>query len=315
MTREDDTLPEPAARMRFRIVPDDAEPEAIVALTIELDGLPFDPDAGRTVVFRDATGAELTRAELTADSGCIDLGPEPVEVAAPATPGAHVWTAQLEDPTLPDGAAPVTADCALSIRAHQASISVWDVPTAIERAKDFRLRVGIKCPHGCASAGWGFTVHDHNGEVCATGAVGQEPWPGTTSMTHAEVGLTAPNATGAFDWTITAHGADHPCPHLPRTVGFRVNSVPQPDHLLRVEVVDAVTGEPVERARVVAHPYRTLTDAQGVAELRLPAGEHTLFVAGKQYFAFKSVGVLTEDTTIRAEMHVDREFSDADAWA
>lgn len=318
MKEEDDlppTPPEPAIRMWLEVVPETAEPAAVVALTVRFEGLDRDPQADRTVVFRDAAGAELIRAELTAESGCLELGIEPVEVLAPVTPGSHVWSAELEDPTLPDDEGPVTADLTLAVSAHQASVSVWDLPTAIERGRPFQFRVGIKCPHGCPSAGWGFAVHDHEGKPVATGTVGEDSWPGTTGLAHAEVTLTAPDQTGAFDWTVTADGADQPCPHVPRTIGFKVNSVPVPDHVLRVEVVDAVSGAPVEKARVVVHPYRTLTDARGVAELRLPAGEHTLFVAGGQYFAFKSVGALTEDTTIRAEMHVDRAFSDADAWA
>jgi len=49
--------------------------------------------------------------------------------------------------------------------------------------------------------------------------------------------------------------------------------------------------------------------------LRLPKGVYTVFVSGPPYFAYKTTGNLTGDLSLTAEMHVDREFSDADAWS
>ena len=322
----DETPAPPPPRILFRVVPQDPDPGAIVKLEAELENMAPDRRAGRSVSFRNAAGEEMTSANFTEDSGCLKLGIDWIEVAAPSEPGNHVWTAVLIDPTrevvedeeaaegheAPDG---ITADFTLSIQAHKPSLSVWDIPPAIERGNAFTLRVGIKCPHGCPSQGWAFTVHSHDGRELATGAVGDEAWPGTQGLNHAEVALTAPDQIGDFDWTVTANGAEEPCIHAPRSTTFKVHAVPQPDFVLRVEVVDAVTKAPVEKARVVVHPYRTVTNAEGVAELRLPAGDHILFVAGKQYFAFKSEGKLTENSTIRAEMVEDRKFSDADAWA
>lgn len=306
----------PKPRLTLGVRPESAAPQSIVALEISLDGLAADRHAGRTVAFYDAEGVLLTRAELTPESGCLELGIEPVEVAAPAAPGLHRWSAVLEDPDAPEDAEPLVAEFALTVSAHQPSLSVWDIPPAIPRGTGFRLRLGIKCPHGCASHGWSYAIRDHEGRLQAQGQVGAEAWPGTEGLCHAEVALTAPDATGGFDWQVTATAAeDAPCPHVPREQLFRLHSVPRPEHVLRVEVVDAETQAPVDNARVVVHPYRAVTDAQGVAELRLPAGEHTLFVSGRQYFSFKSVGLLNDDQVIRVEMYVDRPFTHADAWA
>ena len=78
--------------------------------------------------------------------------------------------------------------------------------------------------------------------------------------------------------------------------------------------VDLESQTPVEGAKVVAHPYRTLTDAQGRAELRVPGGAYRLFVSGKQYFPFRHDCDVTADVTVRAELAVDRELSDDDIW-
>jgi hypothetical protein len=71
----------------------------------------------------------------------------------------------------------------------------------------------------------------------------------------------------------------------------------------------------VRGARVVVHPYRAVTDAEGVAELRVPKGAYRLFVSGGDYFPFRSDGEIGADVTIRAELDVDRGPSDAELWS
>ena len=94
-----------------------------------------------------------------------------------------------------------------------------------------------------------------------------------------------------------------------------VRVVSAPACRLTVVAVDAKSGKPVEGARVVAHPYRAVTDERGVAEMRVPAGEYRLFVSGKGSIPFRFDGAVTADRTIRAELAQDVELSDADIWA
>ena len=51
-----------------------------------------------------------------------------------------------------------------------------------------------------------------------------------------------------------------------------------------------------------------------MAEGRIPKGEYRLFVSGKKYFPFRSDGEIKTNVTIKAELAVDRELSDADIW-
>jgi hypothetical protein len=201
------------------------------------------------------------------------------------------------------------------IAAHPIALTVWDVPPVLEPGAAFRITLGLKCPCGCDARGWAYQVSDAEGRVMAQGRTGSDPWPGTTGLYHATADLVAPDMTGPQDWTVTALVPDHPTPHAARSLPLRLNLQPWPEVTLRIVAVDAVTGAPVPGARVVAHPYRTLTDADGLAELHLPRGPRTVFVSGAPYFAYKTVGTIEADMTLTAEMHVDRGFSDADAWA
>jgi hypothetical protein len=84
---------------------------------------------------------------------------------------------------------------------------------------------------------------------------------------------------------------------------------------VKVVAVDAASRAPVRGARVVVHPYRSVTDAQGVAELRVPKGTYRLFVSGRDYFPFRSDGEVRADITIQAELDADRGPTDAELWS
>jgi hypothetical protein len=72
---------------------------------------------------------------------------------------------------------------------------------------------------------------------------------------------------------------------------------------------------PIAGAKVVVHPYRALTDADGVAEIRLPKGAYRLFVSGHERFPFRSDGEISGDLTITAELDDDFGPSDAELWS
>ena len=207
---------------------------------------------------------------------------------------------------------------------HATRVVVWDTPPAIERGQRFAVRLGVACSARRPPAGWAVEVRDHDGELRATSALGDEPWPGTDALYHAEVTLTAPEAEGRYTWEATARtdgtdgtdeadGADRA--HAGGSARFGVRVVSPPACLLTVVALDAESGSPVAGARVAAHPYRAVTDARGVAEMRVPGGEYRLFVSGRRYRPFRFEGDVRADTTIRAELAHEVELSDADLWS
>ena len=249
-----------------------------------------------------------------------------------------------------------------------ARVVVWDVPAVIERGKRFTVKIGVTCCSARRFDGRQVEVRDHEGGIRATATVGEEPWPGTDALYHAEVALVAPEAEGLYTWEATTAtgvtaatgersetggpaaggkvepggmaetgGAAEPSDTLepgdaaatggaaaPRGVAdahtggrarFGVRVVPAPECRVTVVALDAASRTPVEGARVVAHPYRAVTDERGMAELQVPAGEYRLFVSGRGCIPFRFDGAVTADTTIRAELDQDQELSDADIWS
>jgi hypothetical protein len=202
---------------------------------------------------------------------------------------------------------------------HATRIVVWDTPAAVECGALLRFKVGLKCAAECCAAGWRVAIRDAEGRSVASAAVGDVAWPGTAALHYAELELRAPDAEGLHAWEAFLEGdaataADHPV-HTGASAQFHVRTVPAPQCLVKVVAVDATSQAPVRGARVVVHPYRAVTDAQGVAELRVPKGAYRLFVSGRDHLPFRSDGEVSADVTIRAELEADRGLSDAELWS
>ncbi|HUQ52893.1 MAG TPA: hypothetical protein VM692_11775 [Gammaproteobacteria bacterium] len=205
------------------------------------------------------------------------------------------------------------------MEAHATHIVVWDAPAAVERAAPLRFKVGVKCAAECSSAGRRVAIRDAQGRELASAVVGDVAWPGTAALNYAEFELPAPDADGLHAWVAAleadaAAAPDH-APHAAATSQFQVRVVPAPECTVKVVAVDAASRTPVGGARVVVHPYRAVTDSQGIAELRVPKGAYRLFVSGRDYFPFRSDGDVRADVTIEAELYADRGPSDAELWS
>jgi hypothetical protein len=291
-----------------------------VHLAVRLSAEHARDTAASHAFFRDARGTETERRPLGPAADRTQPGTletEAITLAAPDTAVIAGWSAVLFHHD-PQGAESVDSVVSfdLSFTAHPVAVTVWDVPSAVQTGGNFAISVGLKCTCGCPSVGWGFAVLDAEGSELARGQVGAAPALGTSGLCHASLTLTAPATPGQQVWQVAAlPPPDLALPHACGTIPLRVDARPAPEVTLRIEAFDAETGAPVDRAKVVVHPYRTLTGPDGVAELRVPKGEYRIYVSGKSYFATQTQRQVDNDQTIRAALYIDREFTDADQWA
>ena len=205
------------------------------------------------------------------------------------------------------------------MEAHTTRVVVWDVPAAVERGAAFRVKVGVKCAADCSSAARRVEVRDEEGGVVASGSVGDVPWAGTAALYYTELELRAPTVEGlhareafvAAAFADAAGGAGHDA----ASARFQIRTVRAPECRLKVVVVDARSHLPVPGAKVVVQPYHTLTNADGIAELRVPKGAYRLFVSGRDRFPFRRDGEIDADVTIQAELDEDLGPSDAELWS
>ena len=239
-----------------------------------------------------------------------------VVVKAPVKPGTHVWRAVY--PARTQGSASqehTSTSFSFTVTPHATRVVVWDAPPTVERGKRFGIKLGVKCSSECRPQGWAVDVRDHEGTRQATATLSDVPWPGTAALYYAQIDLTAPDTDGLFSWEARAPGSGAEVPHAEGIARVGVRVVPPPECRVTVVAVDAKRQTPISGAKVVLHPYRAVTDERGVAEVRVPKGAYRLFVSGPIHIPFRWDGEMTTDVTIRAELALDLEISDADIWA
>jgi hypothetical protein len=182
-----------------------------------------------------------------------------------------------------------------------------------------RFKVGVKCAAECGTVVRRVEIRDADGRRVASASIGDAPWPGTSGLYYAELEVCSPETVGLHAWEAyaapVAGETAGPAAHAAASVRFQVRVVPAPDCQLTVVALDARSRAPIEGANVVIHPYRALTDARGVAAIRVPKGAYRLFVSGRNHFPFRSDGEVNSDMTIRAELDVDLGPTDAELWS
>ena len=224
---------------------------------------------------------------------------------------------------------PDVVDAGDEMTPHTTNVVVWDIPSAIVVGEKFRIKVGMKCPNECDLSNSPFEIYDdglegsgigdqgseegsgirdqgsREGKRIATGKLSSDLWPGTTGLHVAEVELEAPAAEGLYTWSVRSLGSDAEIPHAEGSVSFGVRVVSHPEYLVTVETVDKESQTPLSGARVVMHPYRTVSGERGVAELRVAKGPYKLFVSQTSYLTLGLPIDVTANMTIKAELELE----------
>jgi hypothetical protein len=272
---------------------------------------------GQRVSIRGEDGTELAAAELTsAEQDVAELGAVEgdtyatgsLALQAPLDVGEHVWRALLpateKDGVLHEETATAFA---FSTQAHAASVNVWGVPSAIPVGEPFSFKAGIKCSAGCKLAGREVCVFNHEGARVAVGHLRDDPWPDTSALYFVELQAKAPRETGDYLWRVETPKSDAGLPHAAGAAVFTVKVVAPADHEVTIEAFDTEKQAPIKGAHVLLHPYRALTDDNGVAKIRVAKGTYKLFVSGFNYIAYETIIDVESNSTIRAELAVEPE--------
>jgi hypothetical protein len=270
--------------------------------------------SGQIVSIRSQDNAELVRADLTgtedgADVTCVIL------LRAPDGVGQHTWQAVLaaddSDGVLHDE---TSTAFSFATKAHDASLNVWGLPPAIATGERFTLKVGVKCSAGCRLTGRPVTVFDHEGKEAGAGSLHHEVWPGTSALYFTEVEARAPLTTGDHAWRAEIPGSGSEPPHAAGSFGFTVKVVGAPDCEVTVAAFDSAAQTPIKGASVLLHPYRSRTDATGVAKIKAIRGRYRLYVSGFNYIPYETDIDVSGDVATRVELAVEPEGQEDYRW-
>jgi hypothetical protein len=269
---------------RIEIVPGEAFAGRDMTISARVACDPPCDIGGRALEITDTTGHPVAAMRLGPPDETGTAPAEEVVVTAPAEAGVHTWHARLPAHEA-DGIAYPETEIAfdVEVRTHPVYLNVWDLPTCATPGARIAFKVGVKCGAGCACAGRTLIIRDADGNPIASAETGDAPRPGTEAVYAAEFEAKAPSLEGAHQWHASMAEREGDLPHQPASVAFAIRVVPEPEVTLTVEALAEDTGAPLSGARVVMHPYRGETDADGVARIEAARGVYTVIVSRSKY--------------------------------
>jgi hypothetical protein len=196
------------------------------------------------------------------------------------------------------------------VEPHAAQLTAWDVPSAVVAGERFKFAVGARCSAGCDLGGRELSLFDQKGQVVGTVKLGHDVWPGTEALYFAEVEAGAPTETGSHQWEAKIAGWDAELPHAAGSIPLIVRAVTAPDCEVTIKAVDRENQTPIKGARVVMHPYRAVTDDNGVARVRVARGQYDILVSGSRYLPACASVEVTADMATSAELDADQPEED-----
>ena len=191
---------------------------------------------------------------------------------------------------------------------HAAQLNVWDVPSATVAGERFKVAVGLRCSAGCDLSGQGLCIFDQEGVEVGTVELGHAVWPGTEAVYFAEVEARAPLAAWSHRWEVRIADRVSKLPHVTGSLPMIVRVVDAPDCEVTVRAVDREKQTPIKGACVVMHPYRAVTDENGIARVRVAMGQYDILVSGSRYIPVSTSVEVTADMTTSAELDADQPW-------
>jgi hypothetical protein len=166
---------------------------------------------------------------------------------------------------------------------HVLQLTVWDVPSATVSGERFKLSVGVRCSAGCELADRAVSIFDQEGCCAGTVKLGHDVWAGTDALYFAELASLAPPEAGSHRWEVRITESDSESPHAGGALPVVVRVVSAPDCEVTVSAVARERQTPIKGARIVMHPYRAVTDENGIARVKVSRGQYDLLVSGSKY--------------------------------
>lgn len=294
------------------VSPDEADAGTDITLKVHVTCPRSDGVRAPRVSIRDREGTELAHAELTKADGDAYASKD-IVVPAPRSVGKHVYRAVViaadKDGALHEQA---STEVCVSVTPHATELNVWDTPSAVVAGARFRFMVGIKCSAGCCLMGHELGIFNQDGSQIGAAKLGAEIWPETDALYVAEIEGEAPPTAGAYQWEVRTAVWDMDLPHAAGSLAISLRVVDPPDCEVTVEAVDKEKQTPIKGARVVVHPYRAMTDENGIARIKVAKGHYDILVSASKYVAVCTAAEVTADMITRAELDVDPPWTSPD---
>ena len=196
--------------------------------------------------------------------------------------------------------------------AHAVELTVWNVPPTAVAGERLVVSVGAKCSGGCNLGGRELSIFDANGAVAGAGKLGHDVCHGTEALYFAQVEVSAPLDVDSHPWQAKIAGWEGELPHVSASFPLTIRVVPTPDCEVTIKAVDREKQTPIAGARIVMHPYRAVTDDNGIAKIRMAKGLYDMLVSGAKYQPVCVSVEVTTDMITNAALDADQPWAPSD---
>jgi hypothetical protein len=294
------------------VSPDEADAGTDITLKVQVTHPRKDGLRGSRVSIRNHENVELAQAELRKSDG-ETYESDDIVLVAPRVAGECVYRAVVvaadKEGALHEQA---STEIRFVVKAHATELNVWGVPSAIVAGERFKFTVGLGCSAGCNLAGRGMCVVDGEGAPVAAANLGDDVWPETEALYFVEVEGEAPPAAGNYQWEVRTTEWISELPHQTDSFALALKVVNPPDCEIKVEAFDREQQVPIKGARVVMHPYRALTDENGVATVKVTKGRYDILVSASKFLPVSTTVEVMADMITRAELDVEPPLESPD---
>ena len=257
------------------------------------------------VIIRDARGAEMARARLeTKADGTNET--DDICIFAPKESGEYGLRAIVSS-IGDDGEARdlVAADFSILVQTHTVHLSVFETPSAIPANSPFTIKLAARCSAGCNLGGQSLRIHEVTSENLYITQLGHERWPETDALYTCEAKLTAPVEAGSYSLQLIAEKWTLDLPHTTKILDLLLNCVEPPDCIINLQIVRFSDKIPIRGATVVAHPFRSMTDVNGMATLQVPKGTYEVLVSASRHLPASQLIEAVENILVTIELDAD----------
>jgi hypothetical protein len=206
------------------------------------------------------------------------------------------------------------ASATLAKQSAATSLAVWEVPATAIAGERLTIKIGAKSSADSDLRGRTVMVHDATGAVIGEGTLGATPWPGTVALFWTEVSLAAPAKESVATMTARFSASALTPPHTDASAAFSLAVVRAPDHTLTVTVVETDSAKPIAGVELRLGVYRAVTDASGMATLRVCKGDYQLHIWKVGFEAPATAVTVNNDTAIQVDAVALPEENADRAW-
>lgn len=221
---------------------------------------------------------------------------------APNEPGDYTWRIQFEAAEGSLYNSSHEAMFSFTVQSHEIILSAWGAPSPVNRGEEFIINIGARCIAGCSLAGLPIAIRDEEGNLIASGNLGDEVLANTAGTYWVAQQLIAPDDEGVYTYAVDCDNIVFDLTHKVKATEFTFRTVAPPEYYVTVNILKKHDGFKIEGANIMLGFHKSITGEDGSVILHVPGGEQILRASRIDYVSYSGPHTIEGDCEITIEL-------------